>query len=156
MSYMEIMKSSTGYIVFGIFSIIAIIFMVKYSIEIDEENFRQQAMENYKKYQTTSRNNSHASPQLNNNQRFSPQLNSSGPLDSANTSFSSQLQYNINPVPNNNVLIPPRKTNLQNPSSPNTVNNNINQYGNYMPTNNFRNSISYNRQSQQYLLQNNY
>ncbi|KAG4103216.1 hypothetical protein H8356DRAFT_1647474 [Neocallimastix lanati (nom. inval.)] len=164
MSYWDIIESSSGYIVFGIFSIIAIIYMVKFSIEIDEARFRQQLISNYK---TENLSSTHNSPQGNNNIRYSTQINTSfGPMDSANTSFSSpQLPYtsngnnvnNVNTLPPNssrpkNVLIPPRKTNLVSPVSPVS-----NQYGNYLPTNNFRNSLSQaNRHSRQYLLNNNY
>jgi len=154
---LNILKNSLGYIVFGVFAIIAIIYMVKYSIEIDNELYRQQIISNgAANYQTNSRQGSLGSPQLN-TLRYSPKVsNAYSPMDSANTSFSSQqVPYNVNTNNNQtNINIPPRKTNLQSPSSPNA---NVNQYGNFMPPNNFRNSVTYNnRQSRQFLLQNNY
>ncbi|ORX76010.1 hypothetical protein BCR32DRAFT_329550 [Anaeromyces robustus] len=155
--------SSIGYIVFGILSIIAILYMVKFSMEIDDERYKQQLIAN------KDNRNVYTSPRSNNTNnmtmRFSPKVNGYNNIDTSFSSYSSsqqdfrtlQLPYGVNTIPGSpsgsqtNITIPARKITAPAPTSPG------NFHGNYMPTNNFRNSVSYNnRQSRQYLLQNNY
>ena len=145
----ETLPTAVGYGVFGLLAIIAIIYIVKYSIEIDKENYKKQLMINNTNFQPTRKPTLNTTPQMN-NVRLSPSIDN-------NTSFSSMNyngQMNFNGSMNSNQLGQPQRNSvLHSPSSPNS----INQYNSFVPTNNFQSGVSYtNRQSRQYLLQNNY
>ena len=165
--------SVVGYMVFGILSIIAIVFIVKFSIEIDRENYKKQMMTNNENYQTTLNRPTLKSPHLT-NARYSVSI-----IDQPNTSFTSNQQdyystlnnrqlpynnsfnnsynnsynvsYNNSSYNNNNsadVLIPPRR-----PTTPNAAHTSY--YGHYRKPSNQNSTVSYNnRQSRQHLLQN--
>ncbi|ORX45372.1 hypothetical protein BCR36DRAFT_585679 [Piromyces finnis] len=146
----DILPTAVGYSVFGLLSIVAIIYIVKFSIEIDRENYRNQLMSN---------NNGNYSGTLKpnmNNVRMSPSVDN-------NSSFSSQPDYNrqlpyisSNNTLGSNQLAPHRLSTLPSPKSPSS----ISQLNNYIPSNNYQSSqvssqTSYNnRQSRQYLLKN--
>jgi len=144
----DVLISSVGYVTFGVLSIVAIIYIVKFSIEIDKENYRKQMI-----------SNAHKSPSMNSmnsNMRCSPNTSQNSSFTTSQTDYKHNVVNRpsyINNGSSSTLNIPPRQ--ITAPSSPNSIQSNINQYGNYMPSNNFRNSISYNnRQSRQYLLQN--
>jgi len=117
-----------GYFVFGVLSIIAIYFIVKYSIEIDRENYRKQLLENNKNYNKSSSSSINLpQPPPKSNTRFSGSENStmysSGSQDyyrqgtfSNNTDMFSQPRPTLNSN-NNTIQGVPNSGSYQNPSS---------------------------------------
>jgi len=133
-----------GYFVFGVLSIIAIYYIVKYSIEIDKENYNKQMSANNKRYNKNSSSSINLpQPPPKSNTRFSVPGS-----EHSSTMFTSGSRdyYNQGPFNTNTSSDMFRNTTLN--SNQNSLQGTVSS-GSYQQP-----STLGNRQSRQFLLQN--